>query len=155
MRSWVPSHIMRIGFTGTRHGMSAAQQLAVRRLFETYKLSIVEMHHGDCIGADAQAHVLMREVCLTATITIWPCVPLGHPARAGMAADITMPVAPALQRNLEIVEHATMLIATPQTDVEVIRSGTWATIRYGRKLGLRGRVILPNGSITVLLPPTP
>lgn len=45
---------MRIGFTGTRRGMTEAQGLTLRALLATQHAT--EFHNGDCIGADAEAH---------------------------------------------------------------------------------------------------
>lgn len=44
---------MILGFTGTRQGMTDYQQAQVRRFLVAYQCTI--LHHGDCIGADAQA----------------------------------------------------------------------------------------------------
>jgi hypothetical protein len=39
------------------------------------------------------------------------------------------------------------LIATPSTDDEQLRSGTWATVRYARKAKKRIKLIFPNEKI--------
>ena len=41
---------MKIGFTGTRDGMSIRQLVVLRTQFAKHA---TEFHHGDCIGADA------------------------------------------------------------------------------------------------------
>lgn len=41
---------MRIGFTGTREGMSPAQVSSVREILE--RASPESVSHGDCVGAD-------------------------------------------------------------------------------------------------------
>jgi hypothetical protein len=42
-----------IGFTGTRQGMTAEQKSALRNLLDG---GAGDFHHGDCIGADSEAH---------------------------------------------------------------------------------------------------
>jgi len=114
-----------IGFTGTREGMTVAQRSALRQLItECY------FHHGDCIGADAQAQeIALRSKC---KVIIHP------PDKAALRAyckgwtNRCQPL-PYLLRNEAIVECTELLIAAPESDSEVLRSGTWATIRYARK----------------------
>ena len=43
-----------IGFTGTRYGMTVAQRRTLRSLLANGAGR--EFHHGDCVGADAEAH---------------------------------------------------------------------------------------------------
>jgi hypothetical protein len=125
---------MIIGFTGTQIGMSKRQL----GLFEAFLLNVTEFHHGMCIGADAEAHELVRRFSPLTIIH-------GHPGlrdvgdrnrskRANVTVDVLHPEAPFLERNRTIVNLSTILIAAPSTDHEVLRSGTWATIRYAHKL---------------------
>ena len=46
--------LMRIGFIGTRQGMTERKKIAVRDLLASYAGAI--LHHGDAVGADAEAH---------------------------------------------------------------------------------------------------
>jgi hypothetical protein len=41
---------------------------------------------------------------------------------------------PFLDRNKDIVNSCDILIACPENDIEVLRSGTWSTIRYAKKI---------------------
>lgn len=50
---------MKVGFTGTHHGMTLGQQEAFRKLL--CELDTIEFHHGDCIGADVQAHMIAMD----------------------------------------------------------------------------------------------
>ena len=46
----------------------------------------------------------------------------------------------------EIVDESDTIIAFPASAEEVIRSGTWATIRYARKTKTPLHIILPDGN---------
>lgn len=118
--------IVRVGFTGTRAGMTRAQQETVFLLL----IGCEVLHHGDCIGADAEAHELVKG----ARIVIHP--PEDDRYRAFCAeASRVLPTKPYLERNHDIVDACDILIAAPRTEQEERRSGTWATIRYARTRG--------------------
>jgi hypothetical protein len=57
------------------------------------------------------------------------------------------PSAPPLERNKHIVHNCGWLIAAPKEDSETLRSGTWATIRYARKLRRPITIVFPNGEV--------
>jgi hypothetical protein len=121
---------MKIGFTGTQIGMSQHQkEQFVLKLLE---LDPIEFHHGDCIGADAEAHDIVREFLPNVIIHIHP--PIISSKRAHKSGDIIHNEAGYLERNHYIVDDTDCLIGTPKTDTEELRSGTWATIRYARKM---------------------
>lgn len=56
-----------------------------------------------------------------------------------------IPIKPPLVRNHDIVDSTELLIACPKEQVEVLRSGTWATIRYARKKEITVWLIDPEG----------
>lgn len=134
---------MILGFTGTQRGMTKEQQGA----FENYVLScgLHEFHHGDCIGADEQAHKIVR--------ACWHGVRIvGHPPkedrkRAFCQFDETWMPKPYLERNRDIAGVCDTLIATPGESTEQLRSGTWATVRYARQADKTVVIIQPNGNI--------
>ena len=100
--------------------------------------------HGDCVGADAEAHQLAR--ALVSRIRIRPC---DHPSRAWCTgADEVCEVRKPLHRNRDIVNDADVLIACPPTAHELRRSGTWTTIRYARKRSIPIVLLLPDGTVT-------
>ena len=103
---------MKVGFTGTRNGMSVSQRRQLQAVCYALR-TMREFHHGDAIGADKQA------AAFVATARGVEVVP--HPAGDD-----------PLARNRRIVEACDILIAAPETDREVVRSGTWATVRYAR-----------------------
>jgi predicted Rossmann fold nucleotide-binding protein DprA/Smf involved in DNA uptake len=130
----------RFGFTGTSRGMSEAQKNRVRNFLSNKK---GEFHHGDCIGADDEAHDIAVELGLGAVIH----PPINSVYRAWKQGWITKGPLPYLDRNKVIVRSTEILIATPGEMVEQLRSGTWSTIRYARKLERPICIIYPNGNL--------
>ncbi len=86
-------------------------------------------HHGDCIGADQQAFVIAKSI----GYETHSHPPENPKARAFTKSDINYPVLPYMARNDEIVAASDVLIAGPYQDGEIVRSGTWATIRRAIK----------------------
>lgn len=134
---------MILGFTGLKANMTPAQLKTVRRLFEELRLHV--LHHGDCVGADEQAH--QEAKALDAWVVIHP--PDKEDFRAHCKGDDTRPPAPYLKRNLEIAQARDGLVAAPRTPIETLRSGTWATVRYARAYGRPVWIVLPDGSVRV------
>lgn len=117
-----------IGFTGTRSGMTHKQLFWL--LFALNILKPKALHHGDCIGADAQAHTLA--LMLGVPIHIHPSINPNKRAFMSPWHSAWPPTAP-LERNKVIVDLTNLLIAAPAQDYEVQCSGTWATIRHAQK----------------------
>jgi hypothetical protein len=132
---------LRIGFTGTQLGMTEAQRAALKAVLTERDATV--LHHGDCIGADAQAHEIA--VSMSCEIVIHP--PIVEAKRAWKQAARTLRPTSYLARNKDIVRDTAMLVATPGEDTEQIRSGTWLTVRFARRRGRPVWVILPNGKI--------
>ena len=63
---------MKVGFTGTQAGLTPKQKLELRSLLTDYRDDITEFHHGDCIGADADAHEIAAEILGVECIFIHP-----------------------------------------------------------------------------------
>ena len=118
---------MIVGFTGTRSGMTASQAEHLRHLL--ILLDPVEFHHGDCVGADRQAHDIAQSLHIPTVIH--PATSPNQRAHCRGACRILEPK-PPLDRNQDIVVACSKLLATPSTTAEHLRSGTWATIRYAR-----------------------
>lgn len=111
---------MVIGFTGTRRGMSEVQKEQVRDFLNTH--SFTELHHGDCIGSDAEFHDI--GLALVSNLYIHPPNSELH-LRAycnGPNCVIHSPK-PHLERNRAIVDASDIIIAAPYFDHEVVRSG--------------------------------
>lgn len=118
---------MIVGFTGTRRGMNPWQRYLLENALVS--LEVTELHHGDCVGSDAQANVVVQYLGLRTVIH----PPTDPKARAFCTYDEAREPCPYLERNHQIVDETDILIAAPEGP-EVVRSGTWATIRYARKL---------------------
>lgn len=130
-----------VGFTGTsKRPLTPRQLKALRRLL----WNVDELHLGDCINADAEAHA---EAILLGVKTV------GHPPidgrrRAYCTYDEEREPKPFLERNRDIVRDGVDgLIACPGGFVEEWRSGTWATVRCARKLGRRIWIVRPDGRV--------
>lgn len=135
----------RVGFTGTQQGMTPAQYQKVAGWLA--RRPGVTLHHGDCIGADADAHRAGRAAGCRVEI---------HPPDIDRkrafceGAAVVYPPAPYLVRNRAIVAATEVLIATPKEETgEELRSGTWATVRAARKAGRRVVIVRPSGRVEV------
>ncbi len=140
---------MKIGFTGTRSGMTEAQREKVAAVLQ--ELATEQVHHGDCIGADADLHAIAR--ALNIAVVLHPPADAKARAFCSDAAEERAPKA-FLKRNRAIVDETDVLIATPYGP-EQQRSGTWATIRYARKLERSRYVFMRDGSILEMSPLPP
>ena len=136
-----------IGFTGTQQGMTDIQKLRLRTILQASQGT--EFHHGDCMGADAEAHDIALELGL---------IPVIHPPknpskRAFKPATTILPPKEYLDRNHNIVDGTQLLVACPKETEEQLRSGTWATIRYAKKTNKNRYIIFPDGTRFSSLPP--
>lgn len=134
--------MQKIGFTGTQQGMTAAQMATLRRQLSDMRGA--EFHHGDCIGADAQAHDIAVEQGL---------LPVVHPPadprkRAFKPSTWEIAPLPYLSRNAVIVSDTECLIAAPAEFNEKLRSGTWSTVRQARRTLKPVFIIYPDGAIS-------
>lgn len=138
---------MRIGFTGTQAGMTEFQQAGLRAFLVEQQTQMVEsVHHGDCIGSDAEFHALAQELMLP--VIVHP--PTDSSKRAFCLGGIDYRQRkPYLERNQDIVRESDLIVAAPRTQCEELRSGTWATIRYARKIGRLVIVLWPDGQVEV------
>jgi len=128
---------MKVGFTGTREGMNQHQKEQLVLLLS--ELNPTEFHHGDCLGADAEAHDIVREFFPQVKIIIHP------PNRTYMRAykqgnEFRQPFE-YLVRDRNIVDETEYLIGAPLRDLEEAKSGTWYTIRYSKKQNKPHRII--------------
>jgi hypothetical protein len=134
-----------LGFTGTRQGMSLPQLNEVAFSITCYGPDWGV--HGGARGADLQFHEKMLRQSIRCEV--WPAVGSDLPGWMIDSALGILPAKPPLERNHDIVAACTLLIACPAQDHEILRSGTWATIRYARKAGKPVKVIAPDGKVTM------
>ena len=152
-----------VGFTGTQSGMTKQQAASCRGLLNYGGVRVI--HHGDCIGADAEFHHLFIKLRNTGDTYLrdgkvvhgWDGEIVIHPPNhAGKRAFCTapktfklteLPSKPYLERNEDIVAESDWLIACPKESEETLRSGTWATIRDARNLKVNYWLVLPSGVI--------
>ena len=99
--------------------------------------------HGDCIGADAEAHSIAMSLKLE--VLKRPSYLDNQRAFTEGGQIIADPERP-LVRNKRIVEQCDVLLACP-CGPEKLRSGTWSTVRYARNVGRDGLVIMPDGTM--------
>jgi hypothetical protein len=132
--------MIKVGFTGTRQGMTPKQLACFRQLLPGAE---GEFHMGMCVGADVQAAEIARQEGYRI---------VGHPPTETRLMvkfhchELRMAEG-YLDRNRRIVEETEMLLATPKEALEALRSGTWATIRYARQLKRNILIILPDGCL--------
>lgn len=130
-------------FTGTQTGMTEAQRLEVVVRLQQLRPQVVV--HGDCVGSDAEFDSIARVLGIRREI--YPSTiesKRAHCEKEG-ALVVAQPL-PPLQRNDLIVlriKKEGVLLATPSTPWERLRSGTWATVR--RAPEGRTYVIAPSG----------
>jgi hypothetical protein len=138
---------MRVGFTGTRHGMTASQLERVQELLGRWRPT--ELHHGSCIGADSQVHRVA--LALGIPIESHPANNVKFEMRATLPGARTVhPARTARERNTDIVEQSDVLIATPGVrgySREV--GGTWMTIRIAAALRRPCYFVTSEGELQV------
>lgn len=147
---------MRVGFTGTRKGLTMYQSRKVSNLLELLGDELgSEFHHGDCTGSDMEAHIIALHNLKAPNVIIHPPSNDKHRAYSHVYAKHhnteVRRTKPYLDRNIDIVNESELMIATPGEDHEVRRSGTWATIRYTRRRKIPLVIIYPCGKVNVTL----
>lgn len=141
---------IRIGYSGSRSGMTTPQMRAVYRYLSRVLLvndldePLIEAHHGDCTGGDAQFHVIA---------TVLGCRTVAHPPlksvrRAWCQADEIRAPKEYLARDWDIASETGELLAAPATARPNPHSGTWITTGYAVQLGRPAKVFAPaDGSL--------
>lgn len=138
---------MRLSFTGTHRGMTQPQILKLAEFIA--KASVLV--HGACVGADDQADLLAVFFCVPRRALPSTSVSMRVPydtllSRIGSRIFIDL-AKPPLVRNKHIITAGDRLVACPAQVLEVLRSGTWATVREARRQGVPVVVITPEGDL--------
>lgn len=129
---------MNIGITGTRSGTTLTQLSTGFALI--MEQNPVTIHHGDCVGADAEVDHLARPHI---PVIIHP--PLDSKYRA-WCGPTDIPPKLYHVRNHDIVNETDILFAFPDGP-ERNRSGTWSTVRYATITNKPVTIIYPDGRI--------
>lgn len=130
-----------LGMSGSRDGMSDEAKRTLKKLLKEYEVK--EAHHGDCVGADTRFHAIMKKKGIR--VVVHP--PKNSKMRSFCEGDEVRKPLDYIERNHQIVDESDILVSFPSTKHEVLRSGTWATIRYARKRGKKVIIIHQDGSI--------
>ena len=124
---------MILGVTGSRN------KPAFRNAEKFYKFLceniVSELHHGDCLGWDESCYW----ICNHFGITTVAHPPTNDGNRAFTKSTTILTPKPYLDRNKDIVNAVEYIIAAPGGP-EKQRSGTWSTVRYAKKVGVKGVV---------------
>lgn len=140
-----------LGLTGSRIEPTWQQKETLKEwlVLLNEERVIVDLHHGDCIGADSVIQAIIEARFPTINVIIHP--PINEKYRA-FNKGLILPRKEYLERNKDIVDSCDLLIAFPKDKTEVLRSGTWSTIRYAVKKFKTVKIFLPNGRIEHNLP---
>lgn len=133
---------MKVGFTGTREGMTLAQKHAVETLLRDLHRPGAEFHHGDCVGSDEEAAAIADEL----GFIIHSHPPTNRSMRAFARADLEYQPLDYLVRNRAIVDVSDVMVAAV-AGPEQLRSGTWSTVRYARSNARSLAVVTPDGTV--------
>lgn len=131
-----------IGFTGTRNGMTNVQMGTLDSLLRDMQPEV--FHHGDCVGADAEAATITDLLGWGIRVVCHP--PIDEKDRAFTRADETREPKTYFARNRDIVDECDLLIGASFGPTEHSSGGTWYTIRYAQKVGKPVIVIWPDGT---------
>lgn len=135
---------MILAFTGTRTGMTPDQRLRVRDVLTRTRPDAV--HHGDCIGADAEFHAIALSLGIPVVIhpPVNPVLRAFCPATPAdrLVASVTvLPARPYRDRDRDMVDLADAVLATPARGRQT--GGTWYTVAYARRTGRAVTVLFP------------
>ncbi len=135
---------MILGFTGTRRGMTPAQRAALADCVSALPARAV---HGGAVGADEEFDAFLVRIGMAPqNIDVYPAS-AGRWIKWVDAGRTTYAVAEPLVRNRTIALGCDYLVAAPATAHEVLRSGTWATVRRARRAGRSIVILLPGGGV--------
>lgn len=130
---------MRIGFTGTRDGMTISQKWMISKLLLQHTPEWV--HHGSCVGADHEFHKIARRL----GFKIKGHPPINTSLMALLDFDDENEPKSYLVRNADIVNETDHLIACPKESSIQFKGGTWGTYHYANRRDKPITIVWPNG----------
>ena len=138
--------IFTIAMTGTSKGhlLTEHQCLQFKEHLQTlWTQGFTHFRHGDCVGADAMGHQLAVEIGFD--VVVHP--PDNDRLRAFCQSRSIMPVQSYRERNQAMVNRCDLLLALPNQNQEVNRSGTWMTVRMARRANVPIMIFYPDGRV--------
>lgn len=135
-----------IGITGSRVDCPPSAFTRARLVLAAEWRAGAVVHHGRCVGVDAQMHRAARSLGYIIE---------QHPPQNRAMEDMDCDILPGeiihdrlpyMDRNQAIVDACSQLIAIPhypETDPRSARSGTWSTVRRARAKGITIHLIAP------------
>jgi hypothetical protein len=140
--------VVSIGFSGTRHGLNDFQKAFLKQLLQD---KCGTFHHGDCVGADSDAHDIVKSFHDKWRIIIHP--PENPRFRAFKQGGQVLKPKGYYARNYDIAEESNVFVGMPIGPTE--KGGTWNTINQFRSIlafefdtnapPRQGYIILPDG----------
>lgn len=134
---------MKIGFTGTRSGMSDRQKENLTKYLKiarnhscNYPSPDLISIDGGCVGADYEFHQISKSLGYTSIC--YPGYSQKDPNNLSCRADLSNydkieKENTFFARNRKIVEDCDLLIGAPYDNSQ--NGGTWYTIHYAKKIG--------------------
>ena len=135
-----------IAMTGSSKGdqLTEHQCLQFKEHLQTLWIQgFTHFRHGDCVGADALGHQYASDIGYT--IIVHP--PNKSRLRANCMGHRILPAQEYRDRNQAMVNGCDLLLALPNRNQEVNRSGTWMTVRMARRANLPIVIFYPDGRI--------
>lgn len=133
----------RVGVTGARSGLTAQQEPKLTQALTILRdgRGAMDLHHGDCVGADALAAEIAED--LGYRVVSHP--PVKDQFRANQFSHEVREPTGYRARDRQIVDEVELLIALPNCYLPIPGSGTWYTIGYAQSVGRPLLYIWPDG----------
>jgi hypothetical protein len=122
---------IKVGITGTRFGMNDLQFEQVSQFLSEYFEAGAEFHHGNCVGVDAEAALIAKEI---GYLIVSHPGPINCKHQSNVGGDVIMPPQTHFKRNRNIVDTCDGLMVVPLQNEHQPRGGTWYTYDYAVKI---------------------
>lgn len=143
--------IKRLAVTATQGG-GTPEQLWEAANFLQSCVELEEFHHGGCVGGDEELAFLVSRMLPHVQVHLHPgSTPEKYATYAyDISSWVVYDAKDNLERNQDMVNATDHLLGMPGEAEEILRSGTWATIRYARKAGRPHTLLYPDGTVHYL-----